>query len=237
MKHTLTKNLLGFLVVLNGLLLPTFFVGCNSNPVTPVHRVDVNNGVEQEIYNKYYKFEGMQVRVTFDNFSVLVLGIEPFEIDTCILFIDNEEIELKPVAGIAYTNRHSLDLVHGGIYNILLEINDVTYETDFRMPYKASIQTPNPAYNLINYKFIWSLELDYDVQYVSVDIKDKYDDELFAGCTLAEIAPSERSFSINLNTIPKNYIFRGVYVSGINFVINNNILFITEIHNKNEEYK
>ena len=235
MKKIFEKYPLCFLTIALGLLLPPFFVSCNSNPVNPAHRIDVNNDVFEKIYDKYYEFEGMQVRVTFDKFSVLILGIEPFEIETCILFIDNEEIELRPVAGIAFTNRYRFDFTPGGIYNILLVINDITYETDFRMPYKASIQALNPAHNPRNYKFTWSLELDYDVQYVSVDLKKKNDHEFSAGCTLAEVAPSERAFSVNLNTIPKNYIFRGVYVSGINFVINNNILFLAEIHNSSKE--
>ena len=234
MKKIFEKYPLCFLTIALGLLLPPFFVSCNSNPVNPAHHIDVNNDNWQKIYDKYYKFEGMQVRVTFNNFSVLIVGIEPFEIETCILFIDNEEIELKSFVKIAYTNRYDLDFTPGGIYNILLVINDITYETDLRMPYKASIQAPNPAHNPRAYEFTWSLELDNDVQYVSVGLKKKDDHELMVGCTF-EIAPSEGAFSVNLNTIPKNYIFTGVYVSGFNFVRNNNILFLAEIHNTSKE--
>jgi hypothetical protein len=56
-------------------------------------------------------------------------------------------------------------------------------------------------------------------------------DEIISGYVLSEIPPSDRSFSFNLNKIPSNYYYRGGTVGGLKFVLERNILFITQVDN------
>ena len=228
MKKIFKKYPLYFMTIVLGLLLPPFFTSCNSNPVNPAHRIDpdfILNGVWHNIYDKYFQYEGLEARVTFYNNSVVINNIEPFEINKCTLFINNNEIELIPVFGISYFNKHSLDLEPGDIYNILLEINDISYETVLRMPIKAVIDAPTTIDNPSNYLFTWRLDQNYDVQTVDIILERNDVDEHSQGYVLAELSPSERTFSINLRTIPKKYDFKGVTVGGHNLVRKNGILF------------
>ena len=233
MKKLFKNSPLCFIAFIVGLLIPTFFFSCNENPLD-IHEDNVfsldpeftDKEVGGGIRDKYYDLADINVRVEIFSRRITIMSFEPFEIDSCTLFIDNEEVKMRYISKNRCVTDSMSELQDGYIYSMRLVINDVAYETDFRMPHEAKVHAPNPKNNPKHYTFTWSLEQNYSTQYVGITLKDN---GLFGDVKLyliAEIAPSDRSFSMNLDSLPSRYELRGVATRGINFVKKDNILFI-----------
>ena len=241
MKKLLKKSPLCFIAFIVGLLIPTFFLSCKENPVgnheaivreTPAYEFEPDfptDATWNMIYKKYYELEDIDVKVEISYNQISITCIDPFEIENCSLYVNDEEIEFRYSSKNYYVSVLTLNLLSGEIYRIKLVINDITYETELRIYHYPMIITPNHISNPKFYTFTWNLEHDYTAQFVGVTLKDKLDFGDTRLYLLTEIEPSKRSFSINLDSLPSSYEFKGVAVRGVIFEKNDNVLLINNL--------
>ncbi|MCL2065680.1 MAG: hypothetical protein FWG98_15100 [Candidatus Cloacimonetes bacterium] len=211
-------------------IMLSIFVGCTSHPIVESD-IPIDEGtVWDKIYEKYYKLENVNVVVHIDFFSVSIFGNDNIDIQSCKLHIDDIEIELRNNVKNAFFTYHTL--LPGEIYKIRVLVNGKSYQTSFKMPQRAAIELTYPEIGIENsYTFFWRLVQDYDAQYVGVVLERNDVDEIISGFTIEEINPVSRSFDINLDIIPINYTFTGVTVGGLVYVVNQDILFISQVDN------
>ena len=236
MKTTFTKKIKKYLIIIFCLLLLALSVGCKDNPIHPkddiAHVIDPesNYKVWKAIYDRYYDLDDINVGVDIDVFRIRIKALNSFEIHNCTLFIDNnEEVLQKDTA--YYQTVNSLSLEYGSSYNIHLVINDISYETEFRIPKGASAQATDPIDGSNNYNFTWDLKQDNDVQFIFFKLLYNWPDFGDEAMRLiTELAPSKRSFYVNLDTLTDIYVFEKAYVEGINFVKKDKIMFISSAY-------
>ena len=204
------------------------FVGCITNP--SLESGFLKNEIWNMIYEKYYKLENVNVVVHIDFVSVLIFGNDNIDIHSCKLYIDDIEIELRNHVQNAFFTYHTL--LPGEIYKMRVEINEKIYETNFRIPQRAAIEIVHQNMGIDgSCTFIWSIEQNYDAQYVGVIAERNDVLEPPSGAIIAEIDPSRRVYTVNSNIIPGRYTFTGVTVGGLVYVVNQDILFISQVDN------
>ena len=210
------------------IIILSFIIGCTTEPyIVPEF---INNEIWDKIYEKYYKMENIDVVVHISFSSISIIGNDQIDIKYCNLFIEDIEIELRqPVQNLFIANQ---SLLPGESYKLRILINDKSYETQFKMPNETTIKlTRIVSKSSIYYKFSWSIKQDYDAQFVGIILERNDVAEPITGYILAEIKPQSRSYIFSPNIIPSRYTFKGVTVGGLNYDVNNDILFISKIDN------
>ena len=184
-----------------------------------------------EIVNKRIGIDELEVRIwIFDRYSILITGLNSYQIETCVLYIDNEEIPFTNAQLNRFFSNHC-SFERGKLHDINLIANSISYRTIFQLPSIPTVYLPEEMFNpKKEYTFTWELDNDFCFQFMNVAVYDtRLATEMEEYFLLEEISPSERSYTIKPRTIHSDYIFAGVSILGINYITKDRSVFLSDM--------
>ena len=232
------KKILNMMAV--AIIIIYCIISCNEKTTEPYEEPNYLENDFEEIHEKFYasltKYD-IIIRIgnifpyldDFNKRGIDIWSKNDFYIDSCSLFIDNEEILLYKVRESYFYG--SFEMWSDITYHLEFEINGVSFETEYTMPSVAKISILNKKFNpKKDYSFSWKMKNDHYDQFVGVKVFGlkglPYD------YVLTELAPSKRNYIIKSSTIHSSYNFTGVFVYGRKYVIQDNIILFTEVFNE-----
>jgi hypothetical protein len=217
-------------------MLTMIIVNCSNNSLTEnTSTIKTYNDHLNDIYDLLNNFYDINIIVQIDYDYIIIKSINSFVIDECYLYINDSEIEFANHIKNYYIRFQRF--YQGETYNIRLIINGIHYEVAYIMPYRATLNVSCQAITHTNYLFSWDLYKNYNFQYVGISLEEyvnlgDIDYWQINEYVISELPSSHRKYTININKLPSSTEFVGIFVSGLNFMIEREILFISEVMNR-----